>query len=55
MADKFWDEIWKQLKKKVGMGPGRPRKGQTMIKTGTDSSGRDTRRKGPHIGSSSGR
>lgn len=50
MASDILGELWKQIKKQVGMGPGRPRKGQPLIKTGTDSSGKDTRRKGPHLG-----
>lgn len=49
MAASIWDEILKGLKKSVGMGPGRPATNQTMIKTGTDSNGRDVRRKGPKL------
>lgn len=39
------NEVKKKLKKAVGLGPGRPRKGQKMRKTGTDKYGKDKREK----------
>lgn len=39
------NEIKKKVKKAVGLGPGRPKKGQKMVKTGTDKNGKDKRKK----------
>lgn len=38
-------EVTKAAKKAVGLGPGRPKKGQKMVKTGTDKNGKDKRKK----------
>lgn len=38
-------EAVKAVKKAVGLGPGRPKKGQKMVKTGTDKNGKDKRKK----------
>lgn len=39
------NDIKKKIKKAVGLGPGRPRKGQKMRKTGTSKNGKDKREK----------
>lgn len=39
------NEIKKKVKKAVGLGPGRPKKGQKMKKTGTYKNGKDKHKK----------
>ena len=45
MTEGIVKEIEKWVKKKAGIGPGRPRKGQKTVKTGTDKNGKDKRKK----------